>query len=66
MSQLLNSFITMLQSCSLCKCACPDIQTAVAFLCSRVKCPDVDDYKKTDQGGEIFMELGESTTSVGS
>ena len=30
----------------LCKHACPDIQTAVAFLCTRVKCLDVDDYKK--------------------
>ena len=36
----------MLQSCSLCKRARPDIQTAVAFLCTRVKCPDVDDYRK--------------------
>ena len=30
----------------LCKRARPDIQTAVAFLCTRVKSPDVDDYKK--------------------
>jgi hypothetical protein len=30
----------------LCKQARPDIQTAVAFLCTRVKCPDVDDWKK--------------------
>jgi hypothetical protein len=30
----------------LCKCACPDIQTAVAFLTTRVKPPDKDDYKK--------------------
>ena len=30
----------------LCKRARPDIQTAVAFLCTRVKAPDVDDYKK--------------------
>ena len=30
----------------LCKRACPDIQTAVAFLCTRVKGPDTDDYKK--------------------
>jgi len=29
-----------------CKCARPDIQTAVAFLCTRVKAPDIDDYKK--------------------
>jgi hypothetical protein len=30
----------------LCKRARPDIQTAVAFLCTRVKQPDTDDYKK--------------------
>jgi hypothetical protein len=30
----------------LCKRARPDVQTAVAFLCTRVKAPDVDDYKK--------------------
>lgn len=30
----------------LCKRARPDIQTAVAFLCTRVQGPDVDDYKK--------------------
>jgi hypothetical protein len=30
----------------LCKRARPDIQTAVAFLCTRVKGPDNDDYKK--------------------
>jgi hypothetical protein len=30
----------------LCNRARPDIQTATAFLCSRVKEPDVDDYKK--------------------
>jgi hypothetical protein len=30
----------------LCKRARPDIQTAVAFLCTRVKSPDTDDYKK--------------------
>jgi hypothetical protein len=31
---------------SLCKRARPDIQTAVAFLSTRVKGPDEDDYKK--------------------
>ena len=36
----------MWQSCFLCKRARPDIQTAIAFLCTRVKCPDEDDYKK--------------------
>ena len=30
----------------LCRRTRQDIQTAVAFLCTRVKCPDEDDYKK--------------------
>ncbi len=30
----------------LCKLARPDIQTAVAFMCTRVNGPDIDDYKK--------------------
>jgi hypothetical protein len=30
----------------ICKRARPDIQTAIAFLCTRVKGPDTDDYKK--------------------
>jgi len=30
----------------LCKRARPDIQTAIAFLCTRVQHPDCDDYKK--------------------
>jgi hypothetical protein len=30
----------------LCKRARPDLQTAIAFLCTRVKAPDADDYKK--------------------
>jgi hypothetical protein len=30
----------------LCKRARPDIETAVSFLCTRVKAPDEDDYKK--------------------
>ena len=30
----------------LCKRARPDMQTAIAFLCTRVKQPDVDDWKK--------------------
>jgi hypothetical protein len=30
----------------LCKRARPDIQTSVAFLCTRTKTPDRDDYKK--------------------
>ena len=38
----------------LCKRARPDVQTAVAFLCTRVKSPDVDDYKKL---GRTMMYL---------
>ena len=30
----------------LCKLASPDLQTVVAFLCTRVQNPDTDDYKK--------------------
>ena len=30
----------------LCKRARPDIQTPIAFLCTRVRNPDIDDYKK--------------------
>ena len=30
----------------LCQCERPDLQTAVAFLTTRVKWPDTDDYKK--------------------
>jgi hypothetical protein len=30
----------------LCKRARPNIQTAVAFICTRVKGPNMDDYKK--------------------
>jgi hypothetical protein len=33
----------------LCKRARPDIQMAVTFLCTRVKGPDADDYKKLTQ-----------------
>lgn len=36
------------------KRARPDIQTAVAFLCTRVKSPDVDDYKKL---GRVMKNL---------
>jgi hypothetical protein len=46
----------------LCKRARPDIQTAVAFLCTRVKAPDVDDYKKLARTmkylrGSLYMPL---------
>jgi Reverse transcriptase (RNA-dependent DNA polymerase) len=34
----------------LCKRARPDTQTAVSFLCTRVKGPDVDDYQKLRRG----------------
>jgi hypothetical protein len=40
----------------LCKRARPDIQTAVAFLCTRVQKPDVDDYKKL---GRVMRYLRE-------
>jgi nicotinamide mononucleotide (NMN) deamidase PncC len=33
----------------MCKRARPDIQTAIAFLCTRVKGPDNKDYKKLGQ-----------------
>jgi len=46
----------------LCKRARPDIQTAVSFLCTRVKHPDTDDYKKLRRvlrylRGTIDLEL---------
>lgn len=37
----------------LCKRVRPDIQTTVAFLSTRVKEPDDDDYKKTDLGDAV-------------
>ena len=37
----------------LCKRVRPDIQPAVAFLCTRVKGPDTDDYQKLTRGDEI-------------
>jgi len=33
----------------LCRRTCQDIQTAVAFMCMRVKSPESDDYKKLAQ-----------------
>ena len=33
-----------------------DIQTAVAFLCMRVREPDTDDYKKNDKGNAIHKK----------
>ncbi|KAI2496760.1 Reverse transcriptase (RNA-dependent DNA polymerase) [Fragilaria crotonensis] len=42
----------------LCKRARPDIQTAVAFLCTRVKEPDVDDYKKIGQDYDVPARHG--------
>ena len=46
----------------LCKRARPDVQTAVAFLSTRVKSPDVDDYKKLGRTlkylrGTLYMPL---------
>jgi len=36
----------MAKALFLCKRARPDLQTAVAYLSTRVKSPDVDNYKK--------------------
>jgi len=33
----------------LCKCTCPNIQTTVAYLCTRVSNPNQDDWKKLGQ-----------------
>ena len=46
----------------LCKRAQPDMQPATAFLCTRVKAPDVDDYKKLGRAmkylrGTLHMPL---------
>ena len=46
----------------LCKRARPDMQPATAFLCTRVKGPDVDDYKKLSRAmkylrGTLYMPL---------
>ena len=53
----------------LCKRARPDIQTAVAFLCTRVKAPDVDDYKKLRRvmqylRATVYMPLTLEATDV--
>jgi Reverse transcriptase (RNA-dependent DNA polymerase) len=53
----------------LCKRARPDIQTAVAFLCTRVKAPDSDDYKKLARvmkylRGTVNMPLTLEATNV--
>ena len=39
------------------KRARPDIQTAIAFLCTRVKLPDIDDNKKL---GRVMQYLGDT------
>jgi hypothetical protein len=53
----------------LCKRARPDIQTAVSFLCTRVKKPDTDDYKKLGRvmrylRGTISMPLTLEAESI--
>jgi hypothetical protein len=53
----------------LCKRPWPDIQTAIAFLCTRVKCPDEDDYKNLCSvmkclQGTINMQLKLETDDV--
>lgn len=42
-----------------CKRGCPDIQTAVSFQCTRVKCPDQDGYKKLARVISTFPEQSE-------
>jgi len=37
------------------KRARPDIQTAIAFLCTRIKSPDVNDYEKLKPGYSIHL-----------
>jgi len=39
----------------LCKRARPDIQTAVAYLCTRVSCPNSDDWKNWHAVSSTFM-----------
>ena len=36
----------VMQSLYLSQCRQPDIRMAISFLCSRLTCPDEDDYKK--------------------
>jgi hypothetical protein len=53
----------------LCKWVRPDIQTAVAFLCTQVKGPDVDDSKKLTQvikylHGTLYMPLSLDANNV--
>jgi hypothetical protein len=43
-AQFFHTFVA--KTLFLCKRARPDLQTTVAFLCTRVKCCDEDDYKK--------------------
>jgi hypothetical protein len=45
-----NSFHSVAPLLFLCERARPDIQRAVAFLSTRVKDPDEDDFKKLRQG----------------
>jgi Reverse transcriptase (RNA-dependent DNA polymerase) len=46
----------------LCKRARPDIQTAVSFLCTRVKAPDDDDYSSSH---EVFVWQHQYTAHTG-
>ena len=48
----------------LCKRARPDIQTAVAFLCTRVKEPDVDDYKKLSRVMKYLRATGNMALTI--
>jgi len=41
-----------------------DIQTAVAFLCARVKSPDKDDYKKLTRVIQYLMDTTKMTLTI--
>ncbi len=55
----------------LCKRSRPDIQTTIAFLCTRVKEPDEDDWKKLirllqylNYSKDLFLTLSADTTNI--
>ena len=48
----------------LCKRTHQDIQTAVAFLCTRVKSPDVDEYKKLTRVIQYIRDTQDITLMI--
>jgi len=48
----------------LCKWARPDLQTAVAFLSTRVKAPDNDDYKKLRRAVQYLVATKELPLTI--